>query len=112
MTAAPRLVKAVATGQVKDFKVFDNQSIKDSFKDMSTGYTIVGGVAVGKDTMNSLTMNSLTNNPKSLLGGLSGGVSFGGDATKETWLPFAIIIAIVVVAISLFAIFKPSKRRR
>jgi hypothetical protein len=37
---------------------------------------------------------------------ITGGVSFGGQATRNTWLPFAIVLAVV------FYFFTGRKRRR
>lgn len=46
-TGAPRLVGAIAKGDAKDFKLFDDKSVKDSFKEASTGNAIALAAALG-----------------------------------------------------------------
>jgi len=43
---------------------------------------------------------------------VTGGVSFGGEATKKTWLPFAIIGGIIAVFYFLFGKKRRGGRRR
>jgi len=55
-------------------------------------------------------MNSLQPSAKSSGTPITGGISFGGEATKKTYLPFAIVAA--VIAVFYFMRRKGGRRRR
>jgi len=60
------------------------------------------------DPLNEKVMNSLQPSAKSTP--ITGGISFGGEATKKTYLPFAIVAAII--AAFYFLRRKGGRRRR
>lgn len=59
---------------------------------------------LSESVMNSLQPNERAKTP------ITGGISFGGEATRKTYLPFAIVAA--VIAAFYFLRKKGSKRRR
>jgi hypothetical protein len=61
---------------------------------------------LSSSVMNSLQPSAKTSTP------ITGGISFGGEATKKTWLPFAVIGGIVAVFYFLFGKKKRGGRRR
>ena len=60
--------------------------------------------------LNEKVMNSLQPSSKSQGTPITGGFSFGGEATKKTYLPFAIVAA--VIAAFYFLRKKGGRRRR
>lgn len=82
---------------------------------------LIGGVsgrtaaAEASDTfknapLNEKVMNSLSSNAKISGTPITGGFSFGGEASKKTYLPFAIVAA--VIAVFYFMRRKGGRRRR
>jgi hypothetical protein len=59
---------------------------------------------LSESVMNSLQPSTRTSTP------ISGGISFGGEASKKTYLPFAIVAA--VIAVFYFMRRKGGRRRR
>lgn len=60
--------------------------------------------------LNASVMNSLQPSAKTSGTPITGGISFGGEATKKTYLPFAIVAA--VIAVFYFMRRKGGRRRR
>lgn len=61
---------------------------------------------LSNQVMNSLQPSSKTGTP------ISGGISFGGEASKKTYLPFAIIAGVIAVFYFLFGKKRRGGRRR
>jgi hypothetical protein len=114
-TGAKRAMGQIAQkGNLDDFKLFDNLTAEERRAQAKGGGKLILGAVLGGQGLNNLGENMLgnKNNPLQGIGGLSGGITIGGESTKNTFLPFVIVGAIVVTMIALFAIFKPKSRRR
>lgn len=75
-----------------------------------SGRSAAAEVSAGTKTapLSNSVMNSLQPSAKSTP--VTGGISFGGEATKKTYLPFAIVAA--VIAVFYFMRRKGGRRRR
>jgi len=65
---------------------------------------------IDERTYNALVPNTAPENMTSKQTPITGGISFGGEATKKTYLPFAIVAA--VIAAFYFMRKKGGRRRR
>lgn len=77
-----------------------------------SGRTAAAEASAGIKTapINDSVMNSLKPSAKSSGTPISGGISFGGEAARKTYLPFAIVAA--VIAAFYFLRRKGGRRRR
>lgn len=77
-----------------------------------SGRTAASEVSAGTKTapLNEKVMNSLSSVARPAGTPITGGFSFGGEATKKTYLPFAIVAAII--AAFYFLRRKGGRRRR
>jgi len=64
---------------------------------------------IDERTLNSLGPNTAPQNMNSARTPITGGFSFGGEAGKKTYLPFAIVAAVVAV---FYFMRKKGRRRR
>ena len=64
---------------------------------------------IDERTYNSLGPNTAPQNMNSMRTPITGGFSFGGEAGKKTYLPFAIVAAVVAV---FYLMRKKGRRRR
>jgi hypothetical protein len=55
MTAAPRAIGALVTGNISDFQVFDDQRITDSVREQVAGQLVVGSIVIGAMGINAGT---------------------------------------------------------
>ena len=87
-----------------------NQALKGKvFQEAQTKVGAVIGEVTGRNRAAEISANMKKESAANAALGsvpITGGVSFGGQATKQTWLPFAIVAALVLI------FFQPFKKRR
>lgn len=119
MAVAPTL--AIAGGIIDSFKASKLKKAEAGTKTFTKPKTLVGkliGGVSGRTAASQYQQNSnsdpmIIQSAKSAYNTgnvpVTGGISFGGEAAKKTWLPFAVVAA--VVAIIVFGRKKRTRRR-
>lgn len=118
-TEKPMAIQAIASGALAGVKALQGQKIaqaqtgQKTFSAPKTGIGKLIGSVSGRtqafQIQESMKKESIANaEVQRASTPITGGISFGGEATKRTWLPFAVIAGLVLI----FFNRKKSRRRR
>lgn len=132
-TGAARAVSTLIdpNRSIKDFKLFDaNSSIKDSFLDMTKGFTVVGSAVIGLGGRTGLIDKTKTSEATKLITNMNlpkgtditglnlpkigGNIKFGSTAMSGFSLPILIIGGLVLVLLfrPITSLFSTTRRKK